>query len=751
MPDHGESHDLHDHHHDGHDEHVAHRTAGEPGTPGSMAQHDIESDAMYAGHEHAAHEMNATPPAEAPAHHHDHTDHEGHDAHAGHGGHGGHAGHEAIFRRKFWISLILTIPVVLYSHMVQDWLNFSMPEFAGSDWIAPVLGTVIFIYGGEVFLRGGWDELKQRQPGMMALISLAITVAFVASAATTFGWLDLDFWWELALLVTIMLLGHWLEMRALGETQSALQALADLVPDEAERVTDAGTEIVRASELQMGDLVLVRPGSSVPADGVIESGRAEFDESMITGESRPVERREGDHIVAGTVVAGSSIRFRVDAIGDETALAGIQRMVADAQSSKSRAQALADRFAAMLFYIAAGAGVITFFVWWLIVGDLNQAITYTVTVLVISCPHALGLAIPLVIAITTEVGAKNGVLIKDRLALERMRLVNSVLFDKTGTLTRGEHVLRDLAGMNGAEDRMLSLAAAVEMDSEHPLARAIVNEARERELKIPQATDFQAISGRGVSATVDGNMVTVGGPTMLKELRLTVPAPVQRASEEWSSRGSAALYVVRDGEVIGGLSMEDEVRDESHAAVRDLQRENVRVVMITGDAQPVADAVAGELGIDEVFAQVLPEKKQSVVKELQDRGERVAMVGDGVNDAPALAQADVGLAIGAGTDVAIQSAGIVLASSDPRMVAGVRRLSAWSYRKMIQNLVWAVGYNIVAIPIAAGVLAPWGISMPPAAAAVLMSLSTIIVALNAQLLRRVDIRPDEGRASEVHV
>lgn len=712
-----------------------------------MAQHDIESDAMYARHEHAAHDMNATPPAREQAHNHDQTGHEGHmdhDAQAGHGGHGGHAGHEAIFRRKFWISLILTIPVVLYSHMVQDWLNFSMPEFAGSDWIAPVLGTVIFLYGGEVFLRGGWDELKQRQPGMMALISLAITVAFVASAATTFGWLDLDFWWELALLVTIMLLGHWLEMRALGETQSALQALADLVPDEAERVTGAGTEIVRASELRRGDLVLVRPGSSVPADGVIENGRAEFDESMITGESRPVERREGDHIVAGTVVAGSSIRFRVDAIGEETALAGIQRMVADAQTSKSRAQALADRFAAMLFYIAAGAGVITFFVWWLIVGDLNQAITYTVTVLVISCPHALGLAIPLVIAITTEVGAKNGVLIKDRLALERMRLVNSVLFDKTGTLTRGEHVLRDLAGINGTEDRMLALAAAVEMDSEHPLARAIVTEARERDLKIPQATDFQAISGRGVSATVDGNMVTVGGPTMLKELRLTVPTPVQRASEEWNSRGSAALYVVRDGEVIGGLSLEDEVREESHAAVRDLQRENMRVVMITGDAQPVADAVAGELGIDEVFAQVLPEKKQSVVKELQDRGERVAMVGDGVNDAPALAQADVGLAIGAGTDVAIQSAGIVLASSDPRMVAGVRRLSAASYRKMIQNLVWAVGYNIIAIPIAAGVLAPWGISMPPAAAAVLMSLSTIIVALNAQLLRRVDIRPDEG-------
>jgi P-type Cu2+ transporter len=734
MPEHVPEHG-HDHHH------VPVRTAGAPGEPGSMAQHDIESDAMYAGHEHAAHEMHASPPA-GHAHDHDaHAGHGGHDAHAGHGGHGGHAGHEAIFRRKFWVSLILSIPVVLYSEMIQEWLNVSMPEFAGSDWIAPVLGTVVFIYGGWVFLQGGWDELKQRQPGMMALISLAITVAFVASAATTFGWLDLDFWWELALLVTIMLLGHWLEMRALGETQSALQALADLVPDEAERVTDGGTEIVRAHELRRGDLVLVRPGSSVPADGVIESGRAEFDESMITGESRPVERSEGDHIVAGTVVAGSSIRFRVDAIGDDTALAGIQRMVAEAQTSKSRAQALADRFAALLFYIAAGAGLVTFLVWWLIVGDLNDAITRTVTVLVISCPHALGLAIPLVIAITTEVGAKNGVLIKDRLALERMRTITSVLFDKTGTLTRGEHVVHDLASAIGSEDQLLALAASVEQDSEHPLARAIVNEARARDLKIPQATEFQAIPGRGVAATIDGATVSVGGPTMLQEMGLVVPEPVRRAAGEWSARGAAALYVARNGEVIGALALEDDVRDESSEAVRDLQHDGLRVVMITGDAQPVADAVGEELGIDEIFAQVLPEKKQSVVKELQSRGQRVAMVGDGVNDAPALAQADVGLAIGAGTDVAIKSAGIVLASSDPRMVPGVRRLSAGSYRKMIQNLAWAVGYNVIAIPVAAGVLAPWGVSMPPAAAAVLMSLSTIIVALNAQLLRRVNIRP----------
>jgi P-type Cu2+ transporter len=711
-----------------HDEHVPSRTAGESRPSDSLAQDDIETNAMHAGHEHAAHEMHAD---------HDH----GHGDHAGHDGHGGHAGHEAMFRTRFWVSLILTIPVVLYSHMIQDWFNFSMPMFTGSDWIAPVLGTVVFFYGGEVFLRGGWDELKQRQPGMMLLISLAITVAFVASAATTFGWLDLDYWWELALLVTIMLLGHWMEMRALGETQNALQALAELVPDEAERIVDGRTEIVPASELRSGDLVLVRPGSSVPADGVIREGRAEFDESMITGESRPVMRGTGERIVAGTVVAGSSVRFEVAATGEETTLAGIQRMVEQAQRSKSRAQALADRAAALLFYVAVGAGALTFFIWWLFVDDLNAAITHTVTVLIISCPHALGLAIPLVIAISTEMGAKNGVLIKDRIALERMRTVTTVLFDKTGTLTRGEHAVRDFAPVSDAGDEMLALAAAVEMDSEHPLAKAIVTQARERELKIPVATDFQAISGRGVAAMVDGARISVGGPTMLKELGAQVPGTVRTAAEGWDARGAASLYVVRENEVIGGLALEDEVRDVSREAVSELRNAGTRVVMITGDAHAVANAVGKELGIDEVFAQVLPEKKQSVVKEIQSRGESVAMVGDGVNDAPALAQADVGIAIGAGTDVAIQSAGLVLASSDPRMVAGVRKLSAASYKKMIQNLVWAAGYNIVAIPLAAGVLAPIGVTLSPAMGAVLMSLSTIIVALNAQLLRREDIRP----------
>jgi Cu2+-exporting ATPase len=629
--------------------------------------------------------------------------------------------------------------------MVQEWLRFSMPEFPGSDLIAPVLGTIIFFYGGWVFLSGGWDELRSRQPGMMLLISLAIVVAFVASAATTFGWLDLEFWWELALLVTIMLLGHWLEMRAIGQAQGALSALAALLPDEAERIADGETETVPASALVIGDLVLVRPGSSVPADGVIVDGQAEIDESMITGESRPVEKGTGDKVVAGTVAAGSAIRVRVTALGDDTALAGIQRMVADAQSSRSNAQVLADRFAALLFYVALGSGIVTFVVWSLL-GDLNDAITRSVTVLVISCPHALGLAIPLVIAISTAVSARNGILVKDRKALEDMRLIDTVLFDKTGTLTEGAHVVSGIATMPGmSESELLALAAAVETDSEHPLARAIVGAAVERKASIPAASSFRANAGRGVDATVNRATIAVGGPAMLRERNLTVPADLRDATRAWESRGAAVLHIVRNDDVIGALSLEDKVRSESREAIDALHVDGVQVVMITGDARSVADAVGNELRVDEVLAEVLPEGKQDEVKKLQGRGARIAMVGDGVNDAPALAQATVGIAIGAGTDVAIASAGVVLATSDPRAVVGVRKLSKASYRKMVQNLAWAAGYNIVAIPLAAGALAPVGFVLSPAVGAVMMSLSTIVVALNAQLLRGVDLSLERVR------
>jgi P-type Cu2+ transporter len=664
-----------------------------------------------------------------------------HGAHAGssNGGRGGHAHHAELFRRRFWVSLALAVPVIVYSEMIQVWLGFRPPTFPGSGLVPPLLGTVVFVYGGEPFLRGAWDEARRRQPGMMLLIGMAITVAFGASVATLFGLLDLDFWWELAALIVVMLLGHWQELRAVGQARGALSALAELLPDRAERVTDGGTETVAIGDLAEGDVLLVRPGGRVPADGEIVEGAAEMDESMVTGESRPVPRGKGDRVVAGTVAADSSIRLRVDAVGEDTALAGIQRLVQQAQTSRSRAQALADRAAALLFYAALAAAVVTFVVWALL-GRLDASVTRTVTVLVIACPHALGLAIPLVIAISTSLSARNGILVRDRLALERMRLVDVVLFDKTGTLTRGQHAVTDAAAADGDVDRLLALAAAAEADSEHPLARAIVAAARDRG-DIPTASSFRAMTGRGVEATVNGATVAVGGPALLRERAADVPAKLSERAEEWADRGAAVLYVLRDGEVIGAISLEDEVRPESRSAVDTLQRDAVKVAMITGDARAVADAVAADLGIDEVFAEVLPEDKDRVVTDLQARGHTVAMVGDGVNDAPALARADVGVAIGAGTDVAIESAGVVLASDDPRAVRAVMELSRASYRKMLQNLAWATGYNVIAIPLAAGVMAWAGLVLPPAVAALLMSASTVVVALNAQLLRRVDLRP----------
>jgi P-type Cu2+ transporter len=644
-----------------------------------------------------------------------------------------------MFRDRFWLSLALTIPVVFYSEMVQGWFDYTAPGFPGSEWISPILGTAIFVYGGAPFLKGALQEIRDRAPGMMLLIGMAITVAFVASAATTFGWFDLEFWWELAALITVMLLGHWMEMRSIGQARGALQALAELLPDQAERVVGDEVETVTISDLGIGDVVLVRPGGRIPADGEIVSGDVEVDESMVTGESRPVAKRPGDRVVAGTVATDNSIRARVTAVGDDTALAGIQRLVAQAQESSSRAQVLADRAAALLFYVAVGAAALTV-AGWLIAGQPDQAVVRTVAVLVIACPHALGLAIPLVIAISTSMAARNGILVKDRLALERMRTVDIVLFDKTGTLTKGSHRVSGVVAVDSDEDGMLARAAAVEADSEHPLARAIVEAARVRG-PVLAATRFTSMSGRGVEADVDGHRVTVAGPTLVTERRLAVPDVVERASDAWKARGAAVLYVSVDDHVIGALSLEDEIRPESREAIDRLHELGVRVAMITGDAIQVAEAVAANLDIDQVFAQVLPEEKHSKVAELQAQGLRVAMVGDGVNDAPALAQADVGIAIGAGTDVAIESAGVVLASDDPRGVVGILRLSQAGYRKMIQNLAWATGYNAAAIPAAAGALAWAGITLGPAVAAVLMSASTVIVALNAQLLRRVDLRP----------
>ncbi|MEU1359532.1 heavy metal translocating P-type ATPase [Micromonospora zamorensis] len=650
-----------------------------------------------------------------------------------------------MFRRRFWVCLALTIPVVLASHLVSDQLGLSR-DVPGRSWVGPVLGSVVFWWGGWPFLVGAVREVRDRAPGMMLLVAMAITVAYTASLATSVGVFDLDFWWELAALVTIMLLGHWQEMKAIGQARGALAALAALLPDEAERVAaDGRVEAVPVTGLRVGDVVLVRPGGRVPADGRIIEGGAELDESMITGESRPVARSTGDRVVAGTVATDSAIRVDVEALGEQTALAGIQRMVAQAQGSGGRTQLLADRFAAALFYVATGTAVLTVLVWTAL-GQPDEAVVRAVTVLVIACPHALGLAIPLVVALSTALAARSGILVKDRLALERMRTVGAVLFDKTGTLTRGEHAVTDLVTVPGiGRDEVLRIAAGVESDSEHPLARAIV--AAAGHAGPAPAAGFRSLPGRGVQATIDGTEYAVGGPALLRELGLSLPTELVTANERWSARGAAVLHLVRlPGTVLGAFALTDEVRPEARRAVDELRAEGVRTIaMITGDARPVAEAVAAEVGfrpgVDEVFAEVLPAEKDDRVAELQRRGLVVAMVGDGVNDAPALARADVGIAIGAGTDVAIESAGVVLASSDPRGVGAVVRLSRGSYRKMRQNLAWAAGYNVVALPLAAGVLAWAGVALSPAVAAVLMSASTIVVALNAQLLRRVRLDP----------
>jgi Cu2+-exporting ATPase len=652
-------------------------------------------------------------------------------AHAGHDRHAGHS--VAMFRDKFWLSFALTIPVLVWSGDPQHWLNYTAPVFPGSALIPPILGTIVFLYGGLVFLRGARSELADRQPGMMTLISLAIIVAFVTSWAGTLGLFQVEIWWELATLITIMLLGHWLEMRSIAQAQGALAALADLLPDTAERLTDAGTETVPLSALAFGDVVLVRPGTRVPADGFVAEGGADVDESMITGESVAVFKGRGDPVIAGTVAAGGSLRVRVSAVGEETALSGIMRMVAAAQASASRAQALADRAAAILFYIALGSGIVTFLFWWLD-GDREGALVRLATVLVIACPHALGLAIPLVIAISTSIGARNGLLVKNRIALERARELQVVIFDKTGTLTRGQPALVAVSAAD--ESELLRLAASVEADSEHPLARTIVAGAKARGIEPTASAGFESLAGRGARATVDGQVVALGGPRLLADLGLE-PDP---ATEAWGRDGRTVLHVVADGRIVGALAVEDEIRPESAEAIEQLHAMGIKVAMITGDSQLVADSVARRLGIDEVAAQVLPADKAAAVKRFQEGGRKVAMVGDGVNDAPALATANVGIAIGAGTDVAVESAGIVLVRSDPRDVVGAIRLSQATYNKMIQNLVWATGYNLIAIPIAAGVLVPWGLDLPMSVGAIAMSLSTIVVAANAQLLRRLTLR-----------
>jgi len=681
--------------------------------------------------------------------HHDHATHAGHHAehaepamqahehHEQHGGHGGHGNHATEFRNLFWIMLILAIPVVAFSPMFADLVGYSVPDWSG--WISPILGTVVYFWGGWPFLTGARDEIRARAPGMMLLIGLAISVAFLASWGAKLEVLphDLDFWWELALLIVIMLLGHWLEMRSLAQTTSALDSLAALLPDEAERVEGDQIVSIPPADLKVGDIVLVRPGGRVPADGRVVQGMANMDESMITGESQPVRRGEGDSVVAGTIAADSGLRVEITAVGNDTTLAGIQALVAEAQSSSSRAQRIADRAARLLFWFALGAAVLTAIIW-AVVGLPDEGVVRTITVLVIACPHALGLAIPLVVSIATERSARAGILIKDRLALESMRTVDTVLFDKTGTLTKGAPVVVEIVSAGEMPpDRLLALAAAAEAESEHPLAKAIVSEAQKRAIAVPPAADFSSAPAVGVRAIVDSWVVQVGGPNLLEQ----EGGHELEVANDWRREGAIILHVLVDSVVAGALRLADEIRPESFDAIRDLHRRSLQVVMITGDAEAVAASVARELGIDEYFAGVRPEDKAARVQELQSRGQKVAMVGDGVNDAPALAQADVGIAIGAGTDVAIASAGVILASDDPRAVSSVIKLSEATYRKMKQNLWWAAGYNLIAVPLAAGILAPVGFVLPMAVGATLMSLSTIVVALNAQLLRRLNLRP----------
>jgi len=684
----------------------------------------------------------AAAPHGAHASHHSSGGHAGHEQHAGHDTHDGHDKHAgrsvAMFRDKFWISLLLTVPTLIWGHMLQRAFTFSPPQFPGSQWIPVVFGTAVFFYGGTTFIKGAIGELRDRAPGMMTLIALAISVAFVFSVAVTLGFPGMPLWEELATLVTIMLLGHWIEMRSINQAQGAVKELAKLLPNVATRVVGDRLEEVPVDQLREGDIVLLRPGTRVPADGIVREGASSVDESMLTGESRPIDKKAGDKVIAGTVNTSGSLRAEVTGTGEKTALAGIMRLVEQAQSSRSRAQAVADRAAFVLTIVALATGIVTLVVWLLLVpGNPAFAVERMVTVLVIACPHALGLAVPLVIAISTTLGARAGLLVRDRRGLEEARNLNSIVFDKTGTLTLGQHRVVDVVAVDGVTpDAALRLAGAVERDSEHPVAKAIVKSAEERGLQLSRSTNFEYVQGRGINATVEGRRLTTGGPNMLGSMNLQPDARLAEFVDRASTRGQATIFLIEGQRIIAAFAVADAIRPESKEAVDRLHRSRIEVVMITGDAKAVAEAVAKDLGIDKVFAQVLPGDKAKRIEELQAQGKKVAMVGDGVNDAPALVTADVGIAIGAGTEVAVEAGDIVLVRNDPRDVPRIVALSRASYRKMIQNLWWAAGYNIIAIPLAAGILASRGIVLSPAVGAVLMSASTVIVALNAQLLRR---------------
>jgi Cu2+-exporting ATPase len=654
--------------------------------------------------------------------------------------HNKHAGHSPnLFRRKFWLSLLLTIPTLVFSDTVQGWFGFHV-TFAGSQYIPALFGTIIFLYGGIVFLKSAKVELAGRQPGMMTLISMAITVAFGYSLAVTFGLNGMDFWWELATLVTIMLLGHWLEMASVSNAQGALKELAKLLPDEAELIISGGTKKVPVAELKLNDLVLVRPGTAIPIDGIVTDGESEVNEAMLTGESKPVKKMLNASVVGGSINGSGSLTIKVSKVGDDTALAGIMKLVAEAQNSKSKTQIVADRAAYYLTFIALGAALLTA-LGWIFLSDrsVSFVLERVVTVLVIACPHALGLAVPLVTAISTVLAAKNGLLVRERIALEAARSIDIVLFDKTGTLTKGEHGVTDIWAAEGyKKEDILHLAASLEQNSEHIVGRGIANEAKKQHVHLDKVDNFIALPGAGVQGVLHGHETyTAASFRYLSEHNLAVPSNFADEAQQAAKDGKTEVYLLFSGQVIGAIALADVIRPEAKETITRLQQLGIKSAMITGDSQDVAAYVAKELGLKQYFAEVRPEDKAGKVSELQKQGLKVAMVGDGINDAPALTQANVGIAIGAGTDVAIESAGIVLASSDPRGVAKIVKLSQASYSKMVQNLAWAAGYNALAIPLAAGVTAALGFVLSPAIGAALMSLSTIIVAINAQFLRRL--------------
>jgi Cu2+-exporting ATPase len=730
-PDEHDHADHSEHDHDGHD-HAGHIHGGHDHSEHLLSSHE------QSGHDHAAMMSSDDMRADAQG------------ANDEHAGHTDHSGHELMFRDKFWVSLFLSIPVLLYSETIQGWLSFSMPAFAGSLWITPLFSVIIFAFGGIPFLQMAVPEIRNRLPGMMTLISLAISVSFVYSLAALFFNLGEGFFWELVTLIDVMLLGHWIEMRSVRQASSALDELAKLMPDEAERILSKDeSEIVSVSMLKMGDLVLVRPGASIPVDGHVQSGESQVNEAMITGESKTVSKGAGSQVIAGALNGEGSLRVEVAATGEKTALAGIMRLVKEAQQSKSRTQILADKAAAWLFYIAVATAVLTGIGWSLAEGFGLFALQRIVTVLVIACPHALGLAVPLVVAISTSSAAKNGVLVRDRLALEEAREIDIVVFDKTGTLTKGEQGVVSIETLKGwEEDQVLALAAAVEADSEHNLAKGILQAAKDRDLSLPKVSAFKAIKGHGVQAQWDGKDVYVGGPRMLDMLALNTSDLFGEFAKEAGQLAQTVIYEIVDEEIVAAFALADVIREESKETVDRLHEMGIQVAMLTGDSEEVAKAVATQLNIDKYFAEVLPENKDQKIVELQNEGLRVAMVGDGVNDAPALARADVGIAIGSGTDVALQSAGLILVNSNPMDVLKIFTLSKASYRKMIQNLIWAAGYNVVAIPLAAGVLAFAGIWLSPAIGALFMSASTVIVAINAQFLRSIKL---SGSANRVMV